>query len=127
MRTNEDASRSSDVAIFGRLIRADNGNLSRELARYILTIGFEQADQARSCLNCNSRKGPNIAGRDPVTKKLTKLFNPRRHKWERHFRWNGSLLLPRTAVGRVTILVLALNDPDLIAVRKELIEEGVFP
>src|SRR5436190_24342012 len=59
---------------------------------------------ALSCLHCNSHKGPNIAGLDPVTKKLTKLFNPRRHKWERHFRWQGPLLLPRTAVGRVTIL-----------------------
>src|SRR5260370_29073995 len=66
---------------------------------------------ALSCLHCNSHKGPNIAGRDPVTKKLTKLFNPRRHKWERHFRWNGPHLLPRTPVGRVTVLVLALNEP----------------
>ena len=65
---------------------------------------------ALSCLHCNSHKGPNIAGLDPATKKLTKLFNPRRHKWERHFRWKGPLLLPRAAVGRVTILVLALND-----------------
>jgi len=47
MRTNEGVTRNSEVAIFGRLIRADDGNLSRELARYILTVGFEPADQAR--------------------------------------------------------------------------------
>jgi len=82
---------------------------------------------ALSCLHCNSHKGPNIAGIDPRSRKLTKLFNPRRHKWERHFRWNGPLLVGRTAVGRVTIIVLAMNDPDLVEVREELIEEGVFP
>ena len=47
MRTNEGFTRGSDVAIFGRLIRADEGSLSPELARYILTLGFEPADQAR--------------------------------------------------------------------------------
>ena len=35
---------------------------------------------ALSCLHCYSHKGPNIAGLDPLTKKLTWLFNPRRHK-----------------------------------------------
>src|SRR5215472_14162215 len=66
---------------------------------------------ALSCLHDNSHKGPNIAGIDPRSGKLTKLFNPRRHKWERHFRWQGPYLIGRTAVGRVTVAVLAMNDP----------------
>jgi hypothetical protein len=82
---------------------------------------------ALSCLHCNSHKGPNIAGLDPRTRKLTKLFNPRRHTWARHFRWDGPYLRGRTAVGRVTVAVLALNDPDLVAVREVLIEQGLFP
>ncbi len=82
---------------------------------------------AMSCLHCNSHKGPNIAGVDPLTRKLTKLFNPRRHRWERHFRWDGPYLLGRTAVGRATIVVLAMNHPDLLEVREALIDEGVFP
>ena len=36
----------SEVAIFGRLIHAENGDLSPELARYILTLGFNSQDQA---------------------------------------------------------------------------------
>jgi hypothetical protein len=75
----------------------------------------------------NSHKGPNIAGLDPRTKKLTRLFNPRRHTWERHFRWNGPYLVGRTVVGRTTIAVLAMNDPAVIEVRRALIEEGRFP
>jgi len=82
---------------------------------------------ALSCLHCNSHKGPNIAGLDPRTGKLTRLFNPRRHKWERHFRWDGPVLVGRTAVGRVTVAVLAMNDPDAVEVRLELMEEGIFP
>ncbi len=39
--------RTSEIAIFSRLIRADNGNLSRLLARYLLTLGFDQDDQVR--------------------------------------------------------------------------------
>jgi len=82
---------------------------------------------ALSCLHCNSHKGPNIAGLDRQTKKLTKLFNPRRHQWQRHFRWDGPYLVARTAVGRVTIAVLALNAAEVIEVRHALIEEGLFP
>jgi hypothetical protein len=78
---------------------------------------------ALSCLHCNSHKGPNIAGIDPKSKKLTKLFNPRRHKWARHFRWHGPYLMGRTAVGRVTIAVLAMNDPEAVEVREALLEE----
>jgi hypothetical protein len=38
---------TSDIAIFGRLIQADKGDLARGLARYLLTLGFGEADQAR--------------------------------------------------------------------------------
>jgi hypothetical protein len=37
----------SEIAIFARLIKAGNGDLKRELARYILTLGFDEGDQAR--------------------------------------------------------------------------------
>ena len=39
--------KTSEIAIFGRLIKADKGDLSRELAQYILTFGFDEDDQAR--------------------------------------------------------------------------------
>src|SRR5262245_25077103 len=82
---------------------------------------------ALACLHCNSHKGPNIAGIDPVTRKLAKLFNPRRHKWTKHFRWDGPYLVALTAIGRVTLAVLALNDEELVKVRQALIDEQRFP
>ena len=39
--------RTSEIAIFARIIRADDGDLSGKLARYILTLGFDEADQQR--------------------------------------------------------------------------------
>jgi HNH endonuclease len=82
---------------------------------------------ALSCFHCNSFKGSNIDGRDLLTHKFSQLFNPRRHKWNRHFHWEGAYLRGRTAVGRVTIDVLNINDPLRVELRQELIEEGIFP
>jgi hypothetical protein len=72
-------------------------------------------------------KGPNLTERDPRTGKITPLFHPRRHKWDRHFRWDGPLLVGKTATGRTTIAVLAINHPQRILLRETLIAEGVFP
>jgi hypothetical protein len=38
---------SSELAIFARLIKAEDSDLSRELARYILTLGFADEDQQK--------------------------------------------------------------------------------
>src|SRR5947209_8228687 len=78
-----------------------------------------------ACFPCNNHKGANIAGLDPVTKKLTALFNPRRHKWAHHFRWEGAELAGRTSIGRVTIAVLEINHPERLRLRQSLIEEGL--
>ena len=82
---------------------------------------------ALACLADNNHKGPNLAGRDPSTGKRVWLFNPRRQKWSRHFRWQGPILTGRTPVGRATIAVLAINLPHRVAQRAALISEGVFP
>lgn len=81
---------------------------------------------ALSCYRCNLHKGPNIAGSDRETGKLVPLFHPRRHKWEHHFAWDGPRLIGRTAIGRVTIAILAINHPDAIAQRETLIQEGIL-
>jgi hypothetical protein len=82
---------------------------------------------ALACLADNNHKGPNLAGIDPKSGKRTWLFNPRRHKWARHFRWQGPILVGRTPIGRTTIVVLAINLPHRVAQRAALIDEGVFP
>jgi hypothetical protein len=84
--------------------------------------------QVRSvCVFCNFQKGPNIAGYDPESRKLTRLFNPRRQRWRAHFRWEGPTLVGKTAVGRTTLDVLAMNHPDRVELRRLLIEAGLLP
>lgn len=80
-----------------------------------------------SCYSCNSFKGSDLSGLDPKTRKLTPLFHPRRHKWAKHFRWQGGYLVGRTAIGRVTVALLHINDEYRVALREGLIAEGGFP
>jgi hypothetical protein len=82
---------------------------------------------ALACFADNHHKGPNLAGIDAKTRRRTWLFNPRRHKWPRHFRWDGPILTGRTAVGRATIAVLCMNLPHRVQHRAQLIAEGIFP
>ena len=84
-------------------------------------------NRSLSCSRCNLNKGPNLATRDNRTKRLVPLFNPRRQKWSRHFRWRGAVLVGLTVVGRGTIKILGINEPDRIELRRNLIAEGVFP
>jgi hypothetical protein len=79
-----------------------------------------------SCFRCNSFKGVDLSGLDRQTGKLTPLFHPRRHKWTRHFRWEGPYLVGQTPIGRVTISVLKINHPFRVELRSALIDEGIF-
>ena len=67
---------------------------------------------AYACMDCNKRKGPNIASIDSDTREVTALYNPRTQDWEEHFqlRVDGTIdgLTPS---GRATVQLLGFNDP----------------
>jgi hypothetical protein len=84
----------------------------------------DEANLAHACYHCNSAKGPNIAGIDPVSGAVTPLYHPRRDPWTEHFEWRGAWLFGKTPEGRTTIQVLSINDPEAIAIRESLTEEG---
>jgi hypothetical protein len=75
---------------------------------------------------CNHHKGPNLSGVDPKSSKIVPLFNPRRHKWSRHFRWDGPFLVGQTPCGRATVVTLRINLNYRVDLRQGLIDEGVF-
>jgi len=81
---------------------------------------------AVACWYCNSFKGSDISGLDPQARNLTRLFHPRRHKWSYHFRYEGPILVGRTAIGRTTIRVLQINCGQAVTLRTSLIAEGLF-
>jgi len=105
-------------------------NVPHELDHIIATKhrgSNDATNRALACFGCNHSKGPCIAGIDPVSGAVTRLFHPRSHKWSAHFRWDGPLLLGRTAIGRTTIEVLEINNAHRVLIRQTLIDEGVFP
>ena len=84
---------------------------------------------AYACAHCNLHKGTDFRGIDRIgrRKKVVALFDPRRHRWDYHFRWDGPVLAGKTAIGRVTIQVLNMNDSLVVDNRAALIEAGLFP
>src|SRR5262245_37203607 len=82
---------------------------------------------ALACFFCNSYKGPNVAGVNPLTGRTVRLFNPRKDRWNRHFAWDGPVLVGRTVTGRLTIDLLEINRPEAVEFRDHLITEGSFP
>ena len=81
---------------------------------------------AWSCLPCNSFKGPNVAVYDPETDRLCALFDPRRDSWSEHFEWDGAVLVGLTAIGRTTIDVLRINQPERVEHRRLLLAAGLI-
>jgi hypothetical protein len=75
---------------------------------------------AIACFYCNSYKGPNIAGVDPVSGRIVRLYNPRKDRWNAHFAWDGPRLVGRTSIGRATVRVLMINHPEFVEVRQAL-------
>jgi 5-methylcytosine-specific restriction endonuclease McrA len=81
--------------------------------------GGDDADNlALACPDCNLRKGPNLTGIDPETREVVRLFHPRRDVWSDHFRYEASAVVGATAVGRTTISLLQMNDPERRRVRE---------
>jgi hypothetical protein len=82
-----------------------------------------------SCRLCNAFKGVQTHGRDPITNRKVKLFNPRQQKWSRHFAWtnNGTHIMGLTACGRATVLALQLNNAYAVTVRQAWVSVGWHP
>jgi len=80
-----------------------------------------------SCFPCNRHKGSDLTSVDPVTDIVVLLFHPRQHIWEEHFVLNGAIIEPLTAIGRATVKLLQMNDPDSIDDREVLIRLGRYP
>lgn len=84
---------------------------------------------ALTCPHCNAHKWTATESTDPETGQVVLLFHPRRDSWDEHFQWssaNTGELLGKTATGRATIHCLRINDPDMIELRRLLIELGLF-
>ncbi len=82
---------------------------------------------AFACYLCNRFKGSDIASLHPTTGQLVRLYDPRKDRWEEHFRISGPVLEPLTAIGATTAQLLRLNVADRIVERKLLQSVNRYP
>lgn len=87
--------------------------------------GSDSADNlALACDRCNAYKGPNLTSIDSDTGEITPLFNPRRHAWDTHFRFDGGEVVGLTPIGHATVRFLNMNAPRRVLLRDLWLREG---
>jgi len=89
----------------------------------------DESNLALSCRGCNLYKSDRLEAVDPLTGKISVLFNPRQNRWEDHFRCErkSATLMGLTAIGRTTIDLLQMNRPRQVAARAQWIRLKLFP
>jgi HNH endonuclease len=78
---------------------------------------------------CNGHKYNKTHHFDPLTNRLSRLFNPRLDKWEAHFQWSEdeTVIVGTTPIGRATVELLQVNRESNVNLRRLLILVGLHP
>jgi HNH endonuclease len=89
----------------------------------------DENNLANSCNGCNGAKHTKTHHIDPVTKKMSRLYHPRQHKWIDHFQWSEDELtiLGVTSIGRATVDLLQVNRLGNVNQRILLKSIGLHP
>ena len=79
---------------------------------------------ALSCSHCNRRKWTKIDGIDLQSGKRVRIFHPRIDTWAEHFQLDRETgqIYGLTAIGRITVEELGMNEPLVVNTRLKLIE-----
>ncbi|MGJ3247547.1 MAG: HNH endonuclease [Elainellaceae cyanobacterium] len=89
----------------------------------------EKRNLCLACWDCNLYKAARISVFDDQSQQDVRLFHPQMQAWVDHFEWStdGSLMLGKTTVGRVSIITLRMNRAELVISRKLWTEVGWHP
>ena len=88
----------------------------------------ELANLCLACFHCNTHKSHDLAGFDPSTGELTRLYHPRQQVWNEHFKIQIDMTIQGlTPEGRTTVNVLQFNDESRIETRQILHDIGDYP
>ena len=80
-----------------------------------------------ACTYCNRAKGSDVGSIASSTGEFTRFFNPRIDRWFDHFRLEGVIIEPITAIGETTIRILGFNDAGRLLERETLRDIGRYP
>lgn len=88
-----------------------------------------QGNLCLACPRCNRHKGTQLEGHDVATDAVVTLFNPRDQVWPEHFSWSidGIRVIGETAIGRVTIEALQMNNTFILRARQLWVTAGWHP
>jgi hypothetical protein len=92
--------------------------------------GVDHPDnQALACRACNGAKHAAITARDPVSRRLVRLFDPRTNVWDDHFELDvdTAAINGRTDIGRASVRRLRMNDRKALEARQFWILYFGFP
>ena len=90
--------------------------------------GASVADNlAYACGFCNRFKGSDLGSISEISGQLTPFFNPRIAHWADNFVLRGSLILPISAAGEVTVRIFGFNSEEQVLERQALIVKGRYP
>ena len=82
-----------------------------------------------ACVPCNRTKSDTLYYRDPQSKTIVPLFNPRTDIGNEHFEWSEDLTLVvgLTPTGRATVSKLKFNLPHICVARTYWLKAGWDP
>ena len=82
-----------------------------------------------ACHRCNEFKRSTTQLEDPLSGEITALFHPRRQTWADHFMWDatGIRIVGITAVSRVTLIALNMNNEVILDARRNWVRVGWHP
>ncbi|MBX3064856.1 MAG: HNH endonuclease [Anaerolineae bacterium] len=112
------------------LLHEDDNLFAHEIdhIRAVKHRGTTEANNlAFSCFDCNRNKGSDLGSIDDVTDALVPLFNPRQQQWADHFQLSGVMIEPLTPEGRITVLLLDLNNMNQVKKRLALVSQDRYP
>ncbi len=89
----------------------------------------DETNLALACRACNLRKRDHLAGRDPETQTVLRLYHPRQDRWAEHFLVVSTTgaIAGLTPIARATIARLHMNTPVQLAARQQWMRLGLFP
>ncbi len=84
---------------------------------------------ALACESCNLYKSDAMFGQDGDESRDVRLFNPRRDRWDDHFRLENEagILHGLTRVGRATVTRLRMNSDFQVRARQHWVTLGLYP
>jgi hypothetical protein len=89
----------------------------------------DESNLALACRACNLYKSDQQSGVDETTREVVRLFDPRRDRWDEHFRVEpeDDAIQGLTPVGRVTVACLRMNRDIQREARRSWMQLRLYP